>query len=320
MSTNEKNKNWLIVILSIVLMVGGSILLSWTLNDLYGATSALVTLLLALSSVFIYILGAALIGRGVRKTKINHHPKNELEDGIMFAFLLIAAGALMICFNTELLEQVWKPFFLSWQMLVFVVGAIGISRLHFIWGTLFSAAGVFFLVEKATVIYPNIIQQKNFTATYWPIIFIVLGIVIVLSYFIRPKKGCGRHLKGNWIDDYVPNENENDDGKINYRFVLSGTEQVILDPVFKGGSIETVLGGVELDLRRTSLAEGKTMLYINNVLGGVEIAAPDNWDIEIVSKTFAGGVFDSRRFKTETDSSRKLVIMAKCILGGITIK
>jgi len=325
MSTNEKNKNWLIVILSIVLMVGGSILLSWTINYLYDKSTLLsngllTSLLLSLLSVFIYVLGAALIGRGIRKRK-DYHLHKDLEDGIMFAFLLIATGALMVCFNTALLNPVWKSFFLSWQMLVFVIGAIGISRLHYVWGTLFSAAGVFFLFEKATVIYPNIFFYENFTATYWPVIFIVLGIVIVLSYFVRPKKYCGRHPKGNWKEGYMPNEHENIDGKINYRFVLSGTEQVILDPVFKGGTIETVLGGIELDLRRTTLPEGKTTLYINTVLGGVEISAPDNWDIEIVSKSFAGGVNDERQFKTkEADSSRKLVIVAKCTLGGITIK
>ena len=320
MSTNEESKNWLIVILSIVLMVGGSILLGFTINDLYSTISAFLALSLSLSSVFIYILGASLIGKGLRKRKVNH-PGNDLEDGIMFAFLLIAAGALMVGFNTELLNPEWKKFFLSWQMVVFVIGSATISRLHFFWGALFSAAGVFFLVEKATAVYPAIIHYENFTATYWPVILIVLGVIIALSFFIRPKKSCGSHSKGKWTDDCMSNENENNDGKINYRFVLSGTEQVILDPVFKGGTIETVLGGLELDLRHTSLAEGKTMLHINTVLGGVEIKAPEDWNIELVSKSVAGGVFDERRSTAvDKDHSRKLVIVAKCTLGGITIK
>lgn len=334
MSTNVEKKNWPVVIFSILLMVGGSILLSFTINILFSTTSAFVTLSLSLLSVFIYIFGASLFGRGIKYRKAYHvkkeltegikfeyHIQKDLMEGTMFAFFLIAIGALMVCFNTELLNPLWKKFFLSWQMLVFVIGAISICRSHFIWGSLLTASGIFFLIRKATVIYPNIVHYQNFTSTYWPVMFIVVGVIIVLYFFTRPKKNYGNHSKGQWTNDYIPNENENNDGKINYRFVLSGTEQVILDPVFKGGTIETVLGGMELDLRHTSLPEGKTILYVNTILGGIEITAPADWEIELVSKSFAGGVVDERISKSvEKDSSRILVIVAKCTLGGITIK
>ena len=319
MSTDEKNKNWLIASLSILLMTGGCILLNWTINDLFLTTSMSVTLLLSLLSVLIYVIGASLIGRSIRK-RIAFHSHGDLEGSMLLAFLLIALGLLMIGFNTELLNPVWKSFFLSWQMLLFVLGAISISRSHFIWGIILSAAGMFFLIEKATVIYPNVIRYEHFTATFWPVVLIVLGITTVLSFFIRPQKCCRRHYKGNWKDDYIPYENENNDGKINFRFLFSGTEQVILDPVFKGGTIEATFGGLQLDLRRTSLAEGKTTLYINAVFGGIEIAAPNNWDIEIISKTFAGGVSDTRFKNLDTDHSRQLILIAKCTFGGITIK
>ena len=319
MNTNEKNRSLLFAVLSFVLMFGGGILLCWTINDLYGSTSALVTLMSAFVSLFIYILGASIIGRSIRFRNVIHS-QDDRQNGILFAFLLIAAGALMICFNTELLNPVWKPFFLSWQMLLLVIGLVSICRSRFIWGILITAVGVFFLSEKAAVIYPNVIRYEHFASTYWPAIFIVLGIIIVLSFFIRPTKCGKRHPKGNWIDDYKPDENENEDGKINYRFVFGGTEQVILDPVFKGGTIDITFGGIALDLRRTSLAEGKTFLYINAVIGGVEMRAPDTWDIEIQNKSTIGGVTDSRLKHLDRDHTRKLVIVSKCTLGGIEIK
>ena len=320
MNTTEKKTSLLLVLLSVVLMIGGSFLLCWTINTLYGGmTSALVTLTLALASLFIYVLGASVFGRSIRFTNV-FHSHNEVWKSITFALLLIAAGALMICFNTAFLNPAWKPFFLSWQMLLFVVGCMCICRAHFLWGIMVSATGIFFLVEKAATLYPNVILYEHFASTYWPAIFIVLGLVIVLSFFIRPSKCCKRHPKGNWIDDYKPSEYENNDGKINYRFVFSGAEQVILDPVFKGGTIETTFGGLDLDLRRTSLAEGKTFLYVSTVFGGVEIKMPENWDIEIVSKAVAGGINDERLKINDTDHSRKLVIVCKCVFGGITVK
>jgi predicted membrane protein len=319
MNTNEQKKSLLIALFSKVLMIGGGILLCWTINDLYGATSALVTLMLVFFFFFIYVFGASLIGRGFRFKNV-FHPHHEIRDGIMFAFLLMAAGALMVCFNTELLNPVWKPFFISWQMALFIAGAICMCRSHITFGILLSTTGIFFLIEKAAIIYPGVIHYENFTKTYWPAVFIIAGIAIVISFVIRPAKCCKKYPKGNWIDDYIPGEHENNDGKINYRFVFSGTEQVILDPVFKGGTIEATFGGMELDLRRTSLPEGKTYLYITTVFGGVDIKAPDHWDIEFASKSFAGGVSDSRMKGVDVDHSRKLIIVAKCTFGGITLR
>ena len=77
---------------------------------------------------------------------------------------------------------------------------------------------------------------------------------------------------------------------------------------------------MELDLRRTSLAEGDTFLYVKAVFGGVEITAPDNWDIEIHSKGFVGGVSDSRVKNIEKDHTKKLIIIAQSTFGGIEIK
>jgi predicted membrane protein len=97
-------------------------------------------------------------------------------------------------------------------------------------------------------------------------------------------------------------------------------EQVILDPVFKGGMIETVFGGMELDLRRTSLPEGETYLYVKAVFGGVEIKAPEDWLIEIRSEAVLGGVTDDRIKSQNMDHTRKLIIVANAVFGGVTVR
>jgi len=112
----------------------------------------------------------------------------------------------------------------------------------------------------------------------------------------------------------------NNDGKLNYRYVCGGGEQVILDPVFRGGNIEVICGGMQLDLRRTSLPEGDTYLYIKAVAGGVEISAPDEWIIEFRQSGYAGGMHDSRAKRAELDRSRRLIIVADCKMGGVDVK
>lgn len=336
----KKNNKSLWVMLAITLMFGGGFLLSWTINELYGVSNAFVTLSLSLLSVFLYVAGTTLLGQRFNREKVRnvrdgvtvtcrnnegvhlktHYSHEGIHSGMMIAFLLIAAGTLLICFNTGMMSPVWKNFFFSWPMLVFVIGAICICRFHLITGIVTAAISIFFLIEKAAVIYPHDIQVELIKSNFWPAVFIVSGIAIILSFFIRPEVFRHIHSKNNWNGDPMPDENDNVDGKINYRLVFSGTEQVILEPVFKGGSIDTVFGGVVLDLRRTTLAEGNTSLHINTVFGGVEIKAPDTWDIEIKSKSIAGGVTDSRAKYMDIDRTRKLVIYAKNTFGGITIK
>lgn len=308
MNTNEKSKSLLLAIVSKVLMIAGGFLL-WRIIDNGFPPASFGAFFAVCLSVFIYVLGASLIGRSIRLKNVIH-PHHEIRDGIMFAFLLIGVGVLLIFLNVG--SAYWKSFFISWQMALFVAGSICLCRSKIISGILLSATGMFFLIGK--------FGDYHYISQLWPVFFIIAGIAIVLSFFIRQTKCCKRHPKGNWIDDYMPGEQENNDGKINYRFVFSGTEQVILNPVFKGGSIEAVFGGMELDLRRTSLPDGKTYLYITTVFGGVDIKAPDHWDIELVSKSFAGGVTDSRIKVVDKDASRTLIIIAKCTFGGITLQ
>jgi len=319
MDTTKKNQSLLFAILAIALMIGSGYLLSWTINVLYVESTAYITLPLSLLAVFIYAAGATLMGKVPRK-EIVRHSHDGINNGIQLAFVLIACGALLLCFNMGILSLEWKSFFFSWPMLVFAIGAFCICQFQFIAGLIAMAAGIFFLIGKTSVMYPNI-QVEQLMSNFWPAIFIVAGIVIIMSFLVRPKVfRYGVCCKGSGKDNFKHIESENNNGKINYKLVFSASEQVILDPVFKGGTIEAVFGGLELDLRRTTLDEGKTTLNVKAVFGGVELAVPDSWEIELVSKSFAGGVSDSRLKSRDIDHSRKLVIIAECVFGGIELR
>ncbi len=111
-------------------------------------------------------------------------------------------------------------------------------------------------------------------------------------------------------------------GVIDITTVFGGSEQVYLDPEFRGGKISTVFGGVKLDLRRTGLPEGITYLTVESVFGGVEIDTPEDWIIEIRSESVFGG-FDDKRLPPLDGNyieGRKLIIKASCVFGGGDIK
>ena len=304
---------------SIVLMVSGGLLLNVTLNILYGTLPALLVILLTLSSVFLYIIGALFMGRCINNGRRRFMGMSGINHNVVFALILVAIGLLLLEFNMDLLPHIWKRFFFSWPMALLVLGIGQLFKPKFIGGVILSLTGIFFLFSKAANIYPDIELYEQFISTFWPLLIIIAGVLILLSAILRPGRRRFNH-KVTCADDKQTNQSENNDGKINYRLTFSGTEQVILDPVFKGGNIDITFGGMELDLRRTSLAEGDTFLYITAVFGGVEITAPDNWDIELRQNRFAGGVEDSRVKGVEIDRTRKLIIIAKCTFGGIDIK
>jgi predicted membrane protein len=315
MNTIENKKNVLFAAGSMILMVAGGLLLNQTLTVFYYTSSALTVISLSLLSVFLYVAGTFLMGRYAdKKRRFRFHAGTN--DGAVFALLLVAAGMLLLGFNTGHLPSVWKGFFFSWPMLLLVAGFLAVCKCNLIFGISVAAAGKFFLLSRAAGIYPGDRTYEQFLSTYWPVLIIIFGILIFLSVIIRPR----RFVYGHYKEERKESFTENPDGRINYQATFGGTEQVILDPLFKGGNIETTFGGIDLDLRRTSLAEGDTFLNIKTTFGGVVIKAPDSWEIEIHSNSFAGGVNDSRVKNDDRDKSRKLVLIAKCTFGGVEIK
>ena len=318
MNAIKKRQNVLLAIGSIILMTGGCFLLNQTLTVYYNSSSALFVVSLSLLSVFLFVVGASLMGLFANKKNIRHY-WGGISNSIVFALALVAAGMLLLGFNTSYFPPVWKGFFFSWPMLLLIIGIVNICKFQFFWGILCAAVGKFFLFTKVSAIFPNEAIYEQFASTYWPLLIIVCGLLILITTIMSSGKRiiC---KKATFNERSTPNESENNNGMINYHLTFSGTEQVILDPVFKGGNIDITFGGIELDLSRTTLAEGDTFLNINVVFGGAEITAPDSWDIELRSNRFASGIEDSRAKVMEKDRTRKLIIVAKCSFGGIEIK
>ncbi|MDR0348984.1 MAG: cell wall-active antibiotics response protein [Tannerella sp.] len=311
-----KNKAIILASLACTCMAGGGMLLSRTVNSLYHTSTAPVVVLLLLTSVFLYTGGASLISKCVAQ---NIMPCNHggINNGVLFAWLLIGAGLLLLGFNTGTLPLIWKDFFCSWAMLIFIAGILQLYKSRFKGGIIITATGLYLLFPKMSTVYPDTFVYEHFFAAYWPAGIVLLGIFIFVSLISRPKH---KYPEGNRYESYTTAEQANRDGKINYRFICYGMEQVILDPEFKGGNIDVTFGGMELDLRRTSLPEGDTILYINARFGGVEITAPDHWEIEIRPNSFVGGVCDSRVKNRDKDPTRRLVLIAKCTFAGVDIR
>lgn len=233
---------------------------------------------------------------------------------LLWGGLVVLAGSIYLLFNIGILPVAWKPVFLSWQMLLITIGILQLTHRHYFGAVLFTAVGIIFLLPQLSALLGFSYSPSMLHAIIWPSVIILLGVLMMTRPFIRRdnhnhwkchKQQCSRKL--------------NENGLIDYNLVMNGVEEIFLGPVFRGGEINTIMGGLKLDLRKTTLPEGETVLKLDSICGGVTLLIPEEWPVEIRIESIAGGFADNR-VTNGTYVDRKLVIIANFVLGGGEIR
>jgi predicted membrane protein len=217
------------------------------------------------------------------------------------------------------------------------------------WGLLLIVLGVLFLLDRM-----HRLDFGDLVGTYWPVIFILLGISILLSnnfrnvgsgiffilfgaFFLLVRldffNSIGRYVwplaiigVGVWIlirpafhpDKKKINDMTADDLVVSQ--VLSGTSRKVESQNFKGGKVDVVLGSAEIDFRGARLSGGQATLVLSVVLGNIELTVPHEWQV-VIEGTPVLGSLDSRK-KTIPDAEKTgtLFIKGSAVLGSIEIK
>lgn len=332
----EKNNSGKMGVLAVVLLAVGAALLSfalWTLphSPVYGFPWAFTLAVVAFLPIMAggWCLSAVSMRRADRPYRYGGEGYEGRGGTIPFALLVIIAGAMLLGFNSGVLPFEWRRVFFSWQMLMLAGAMTEYARGRFTWATVLLAASAFFIIKRLAPLYPDIAASGAGTS-FWPVLLIIAGVLILAGIFFRPRHKCahehcghgrGKPEKGSESCEW-DGRGTRASGVIDITTVFGGSEQVYLDPTFRGGKISTVFGGVKLDLRRTGLPEGVTYLTIESVFGGVEIDAPEEWIIEIRNESIFGGFHDKRlpALNQGYDDGRKLVIKASNVFGGGEIK
>lgn len=250
--------------------------------------------------------------------------------GLGFGLLLLVVGFLFLGFNFGLLPVSLKWVIISWPMLLIVIGASHLIRRKVVSGTIMVLIGGFFLLPKFIEAYPAYFPgiQADFPHVYWPLLLIAAGILIIAGWIFGPRWGFNdwsqyqhehhyHHHNHHHYKHYDKSAYQSTNGEgFSKNSVFGSGDHIILDPEFKGGDINAVFGGITLDLRRTSLPEGDTILEVNAVFGGITIYVPADWFVETHLDAVFGGFQDNRRPIEPQDKTRKLIIEGSCVFGG----
>lgn len=238
--------------------------------------------------------------------------ENKFSPSMAIGTLFILMGVIYLLCNLGIIPALWEPVFISWQMFFIILGIIGLLRHKFILGTILTIFGIVFIMPKvgdaAGFYYPSDTVNK----IIWAILNILFGLFL-LSRRHRFHKFSSKNCLHSQSQTSI------NEGVIDYNIVMNGEDEIYLGPEFHGGKINTVMGGMKLDLRKTHLPEGETRLKISSVMGGVTLLIPEDWCIEMHNDSFLGGFTDERPSRGAY-VDRKLIIEADFVMGGGTIE
>ena len=245
-------------------------------------------------------------------------------SSIIWGLLIIVAGALLLTFNVGLLPMEYKHVIFSLPMIPIIIGFTFLFSKHkFFTGIILMLVGGFFILPKLDIESLDFITQNG-----WAIALIIGGVLIIF------KTLFGKHFSHHnpesfrthcaWHNKCHTNNRKssgNGQGYIDHNCIFGGGKERLDIKEFKGGDINCVFGGIELDLMDSELAEGIHTLEINSIFGGCVLFVPITWNIEIRSTRVFGQFVDSRpKPGFKVDEKSKLIIEANAVFGGGEIK
>ncbi len=128
------------------------------------------------------------------------------------------------------------------------------------------------------------------------------------------------------LQDRVANEESTSEGKSRNNFfevnnLMGGTKKEYNFAELKGGIINCVMGGTEIDLTNATLEKGAT-IDVFLMMGGAKIKVPKDWNVVLDTDNIMGDSKDRNAEDegVEEDNSKTLKIRGTVLMGGLEIK
>ncbi len=190
---------------------------------------------------------------------------------VLFGVILVSIGSLVLVNNLGILD-LWGTTLSTmlsyfWPIVFLGLGITFIFDKNFPVGVILSLIGVALLLSR--------LLSWGFWSTFWPFILIGLGVSIL---FKKEEKVSINNTKKTSTED-----------TLNDTVIFWGADKKVESKNFKGGEINTVMGGYKLDLRDVKLSKGGAKLNINCAFGGVEIFVSDNYRVKTNGIGVLGG-------------------------------
>jgi Domain of unknown function (DUF5668) len=148
--------------------------------------------------------------------------------------------------------------------------------------------------------------------TLWPLLLIAAGLLMLvqrLSFnFGHPfdTQSSDGPISDQWLHEFA---------------IFSGGKRRVRGE-FKGGKLDCVFGGFEINLRQATMSADSAVLEINAVLGGAEVKIPESWEVVMKGVGVFGGYGDetSHPNVSEYPNPKRLILKGAAVFGGVNVK
>ncbi len=223
---------------------------------------------------------------------------NNPQGRVLIGALLLIFGALALIDNLNIFNM--REIFHFWPMVFILVGALKISKSDttagYVIGCGFVGFGALLILQHMGIVNFRIRE-------WWPVLLIFAGVMVIF------KDRVG-------IQDNMMHVGSGQDSVCNIAAIMSGSKLQNASQDFRGGEINAVMGGVELDLRQASI-QSEAVLNVFTMWGGIVLKVPNDWTVVSHGSPILGG-FDDKTVPPMMNT-KKLIIKGYAVMGGVEI-
>lgn len=207
--------------------------------------------------------------------------------------LLLAFGVVLLLAQLDIITTDVSDILTTWWPLVIVgVGLAGLVAAPRAWVGSVTIIGVGVVFELSEL---DVIDSSGWTIA-WPLAVMLIGISLIT--------GLG--------------ERASDTPHVSSTVFWWGTHIVSTAPAFRSAALTSIMGGIELDLRRAGLAPG-AQVHAFSFWGGVEVKVPPTWRVEVSGLPLLGG-WDNKTVIPADPQAPVLRVRLTTIMAGAEIR
>lgn len=231
--------------------------------------------------------------------------RSGLTPQVVLGLGVIAFGLVLTFDNLGLIDG--RYVFRLWPLGLIAVGVSHLLQDHRGMAVVIGGRGPRLLIGIPWILVGSLLLLGNLGVLHvhiwdlWPVVLIVIGASLVWQAADRRRAP---------VSDST--------STIEAIAVMSGVQRRTSSPEFRGGELTAVMGGVEVDLRQATIADGEAVINVFAFWGGIKLKVPEQWVVIARVAPLMGGYEDKTR-SPKHDRSQRLVVRGTAIMGGIEV-
>lgn len=214
---------------------------------------------------------------------------------ILVGFILITLGVLFLLDQNDVVDS--GDLIADWWPVVFVLAGflyLSFSPRHLTVPAVLIVIGLGLLARSLDFV-PDWVQT-----IFWPLVLVAIGLWVMFGSGL----GTPAVQRGDRVTSLV---------------AFFGREVVNESQQFGGGSIITVFGATDVDLRRARPVPEGAAMDVVVAFGGVDIVVPEEWRVEVKGIPLFGGWSNKTRRDRVGSDAPLLSVEALVAFGGMDI-